>query len=201
MALGDNYITLQELKTRLGINDMVDDTRLNGAIAAASRGIDGVCNRQFNKAGAASARLYRVDHPNEVVVDDFHTSTGLVVEVDDGSGAYGTTWSSTDYQLEPLNGIVDGIPQAYERIAAVGELRFPTCLRRAAARVTADWGWAEVPGNVKEATFVLAEDIARLRDAPFGVGGYSEYGRIRARKNPHVMMLVDQYIRDQYTAA
>lgn len=200
MALGDTYITLAELKTRLGINDNVDDALLNGAIAAASRGVEGVCNRQFNKAGTATPRVFQVDHPHEVVVHDFHTVTGLVVAVDDGSGSYGTTWSSTEYQLEPLNGLMDGLPWPYEWITAVGSLRFP-CLRRAAVRVTADWGWASVPGDIKEATFVLAEDIAKLRDAPFGVGGYSEYGRIRARKNPHVMMLVDQYIRDQYTVA
>lgn len=200
MALGDAYITLQELKTRLGIGDTVDDALLTGAIAAASRGVEGVCNRQFNNAGSASARLYRPSHPGEVVVDDFHTDTGLVVAVDDGSGAYATTWSAADFQLEPLNGRMDGLAQPYEWITAVGAKVFP-CLRRASVQVTADWGWASVPSDIKEATFVLAEDIARLRDAPFGVGGYSEYGRIRARKNPHVMMLVDQYIRDQYTVA
>lgn len=200
MALGDPYITLAELKTRLGISDSVDDTLLTGATVAASRGIDGVCHRQFNKAGTATARVFHVDHPHEVVIHDFHTTTGLVVEVDDGSGTYGTTWDAADFQLEPLNGLKDTMPWPFEWITAVGSRTFP-CHRRPPVRVTADWGWASVPGDIKEATFVLAEDIARLRDAPFGVGGYSEYGRIRARKNPHVMMMIDDYIRDKYTAA
>jgi hypothetical protein len=200
MALGDTYITLAELKTRLGISDTVDDTLLTGATIAASRGIDGVTHRQFNKSGTATARVFEVDHPHEVVVHDFHTTTGLVVAVDDGSGSYATTWDAADYQVEPLNGLMDSKPWVYEWITAVGSRTFPR-LRRAAVRVTADWGWAAVPGDIKEATFVLAEDIAKLRDSPFGTGGYSEYGRIRARKNPHVMMMIDDYIRDKYTAA
>lgn len=200
MALGDPYITLQELKTRLGISDNVDDTLLTGATVAASRGVEGVCNRQFNKAGTATARVFEPDHPHEVVVHDFHTVTGLIVATDDGSGSFATTWSAADYQLEPLNGLVDGLPRPFEWITAVGSRTFPL-LRRAAVRVTADWGWASIPGDIKEATFVLAEDLAKLRDTPFGAGGYSEYGRIRARKNPHVMMLVDDYIRDKYTVA
>lgn len=198
MALGDTYISLAELKTRLGISDNVDDTLLTGAIGAASRGIDACCNRQFNDAGAASARVFYPDSRCQVEVDDFHTTTGLVVATDDGDdGAYETTWSSGDYQLEPLNGLVNGETRPWNKIVAVESKYFPTRSRRAPVQVTARWGWASVPVNVKEATYVLAEDIAKLRDAPFGVGGFSEYGRIRARKNPHVMMLIDQYIENR----
>lgn len=195
MALGDTYISLAELKTRLGVTDTNDDTLFTGAITAASRGIDGVCNRQFNDAGAASARVYYPDSRCQVTVEDFHTTTGLVVATDTGDdGTYETTWDATDYQLEPLNGIINGENVPWNRIVAVESRYFSTSSRRAPVQVTARWGWESVPGSIKEATYILAEDIAKLRDLPFGAGGFSEFGRMRARKNPHVMMLVDQYI-------
>lgn len=202
MALGDTYITLAELKTRLGIGDTNDDTLLTGAVAAASRGIDGVCNRQFNDAESAAARVYYPDSRCQVTVDDFHTTTGLVVATDAGDdGTYETTWASTDFQLEPLNGLVNGETRPWNRIAAVEARYFPTRSRRAPVQVTARWGWASIPASIKEATYILAEDIAKLRDAPFGVGGFSEFGRIKARQNPHVMMLIGQYIEDRILVA
>lgn len=203
MALGDSYATMDELKDRLGdINDTDDDIRLTAAVDAASRGIDTFCHRQFNKTTVATARVFYPDSRCRAEVDDFHTTSGLVVKTDEGDdGTYETTWSS-DYQLEPLNGIVDGeIGWPYSTIRAVGSRYYPSCSRRAPLEVTAQWGWDSVPVNIKEATLVLAEDIFKLASTPFGVGGFAEFGRIRARENPHVVMLARKYQRDPILVA
>lgn len=203
MALGDSYATLTQLKGRLGIGDAADDEGLSAALSVASRGIEFCCQRQFNDAGSASARLYYVDSPRCAKVDDFHTTTGLVIETSDsGDGTFETTWSaSTDYELHPLNGIQDGQSGwPYRQVRAVDRY-FPVSVKRAPLRVTARWGWASVPAPIKEACLILAEDIFKLKDSPFGAGGYGEYGRIRARENPNVWLRIGPYVRDAVLVA
>jgi hypothetical protein len=200
MALGDDYITLPELKGRLGIGDAVDDVTLSSAIKAASRGVDHFCRRQFNKTTTASARTYHPSHSRLAMVHDFHTTTDLVVATGD-DGAFDTTWSATDFQLEPLDGIVDGVEGfPFWKVRAVENQLFPMA-RRATVQITAQWGWDAVPSPVVEATFIVAQDIARLKDTPFGVGGFAEFGRIRARENPHASMQLMPYRRNAVRVA
>jgi len=197
MALGDDYITKEQLKERLGINDAVDAAVLSVAVSSATDGINTHCRRDFQKADAASARKFRATDAELVIVDDFHSTTGLILETDeDDDGVFETVWDATDFELEPLNGVVDGkTGWPYWRICAVGSRSFPTA-RRAGVRLTAPWGWADVPSNVVSAAYVIAEDVARLKDTAFGVGGYSEFGRIRARENPHAATFLQRYRRN-----
>jgi hypothetical protein len=203
MAVGDSYATLAELKSRLGITDSIDDTPLTAALSTASRGIEFCCHRQFNDSGAASARVYYASSPRRAKVDDFSTLTGLVIETDESSdGTFETTWSSsTDYEIHPLNGIVDGVTGwPYWELQAV-DRRFPAYAKRASLRVTARWGWAAVPAPVKEATLILAEDVFKLKDSPFGAGGYGEYGRIRAKENPNVWLRIAPFVHQAVLVA
>ena len=123
MALGDSYATLLQLKTRLSISagDSGDDPSLTNALSSASRAIEGYCGRQFNDAGAATARVYYPDSLTTVLVDDFSTTNGLIVGLDySNAGTYSTILASTNYQLEPLNGVVDGTPGwPFYRIRAI----------------------------------------------------------------------------------
>jgi hypothetical protein len=191
------YITLTDIKGQLDVDDAIDDVRLARAVRTACRSIDKVCGRVFYAEDTATARTFEAATVTRVKVDDFYTTSGLIVGTDaDDDGVYETTWAASDYQLRPLNGVVDGEPGwPYYVIRAVSLNRFP-CGRRASIQVTAKWGWAAVPDSVVEAAFVLAEDIYKLRDTPFGVGGFGDFGRIRAKQNPHVMMLISPYIKD-----
>ena len=201
MALGDSYATLAALKTRLKILDNNDDARLQSSLDAATDEIEGVTGRQFNDAVTPSARVYYPDSPTLVRVDDFSTITGLVVAVDySNTGNYSGTIAASNYQVEPLNGIVDG--QAgwpFDRIRAInqylplwyGSIGAP----RASVQVTARWGWAAVPASVFEACLILADETFKMVDAPFGVAGFSQYGPVRVRENPKVMALLNGFIR------
>lgn len=202
MALGDSYATLAELRGRVGITDAAfttEDTRLTAALATASRGIEKLCGRQFNVASSATERLFYPDSDYCTDVDDISTTTSLVIKTDAGNdGTYETTWTTADYQLEPLNGVVDGESGwPYYRIRAVGSAWFPcvNATERAPLSVTAIWGWAAVPTPVKEGALILAEEIYRLKEMPFGVGGYGQFGIIRARANPMVMARIGPYVR------
>lgn len=202
MALGDPYATTAELKIRLGVDDEDDDTKLESALRTASAGINGFTGRQFNNTAVATARRYRLDTPTRVVVDDFHTTTDLMVATDEGdTGIFGTIWAATDYDIEPLNGVVDGEPGwPYWKIRAVNSRWFP-CGRRPTVQVTARWGWAAVPEDVHEACLVSAVEIFKLKDAPFGVGGYTDFGIMRVRDNPFVARMLARYQTNVFLVA
>jgi hypothetical protein len=52
------------------------------------------------------------------------------------------------------------------------------------------WGWAAIPPEVVEATAILAKDLAHVRTNRFGTAGFGEFGVIRVRDNPHVILLL-----------
>jgi hypothetical protein len=199
--LGDPYATLAELKAYASVQKNTHDDLLGDALSAASRGIELVCHRQFNTDAAATARVYRPLHGRIVEVDDFHTTTGLVVATDGaGDGTYDTAWTSADFQLEPLNGVVGGQPGwPFSMVRAVNSLLFPTA-GRASVQVTAAWGWPAVPTPVKQACLIVAEELFKLKDAPFGVAGMDTYGTVRVRENPMVMRKLAPYVLDPVLA-
>lgn len=197
MALGDSYASLPELKDRLGITDTVDDDRAKDALASASREIESACGRQFNQTTSATARIFYPHDSSWATVDDFHTLTGLVIATDQGDdGTYETTWVAADYQLEPLNGVVGGEQGwPYFKIRAMTSRWFPTGSQRAPLQVTAQWGWAAVPAPVRQACLILAAETLKLKDAPFGVAGFGEFGAVRVRDNPMVAKKLAPYVR------
>jgi hypothetical protein len=193
------YATLAELRGRVGMGESattVEDVRLSNALEAASRGIDGVCSRSFGLAPTATPRVYYPETYWLAKVDDFVSVTEIAT--DSGDGTYATVWAAADYQLEPLNGVVDGESGwPFWTIRAI--LRSFPCvgrMTRAPLRVTARWGWQAVPENVHEGCLILATEIYSLKDLPFGVGGYGQFGIIKARQNPMVMARVGKYVRD-----
>lgn len=208
MAIGDPYATITELKARLGgIAGAGEDAALTNALAISSRGVELFCGRQFNKVTVASARTYdlgsrvqgpAVISPELAFVDDFHTVTDLVIKTDeDDDGVFETTWTSSDYQVEPLNGVVAGVPGwPFWKIRAVGTLRFPVTTSRAPLQQTAQWGWASVLQAAKEASLLVGEDIYKLKDAPWGVAGSGEWGLLRVRQNPMASAMLADYRRD-----
>lgn len=197
MALGQDYITLQGLKDRLDIHttDTLDDAVLQDAISAATHSINAECGRDFQQADEPTARRY-APTGDVVITHDIATIDGLAIGVDDDAdGIAERDLDAGVYDLEPADGIVGGLAGwPYWRIRLVNGGRWPSGRRRR-IQVTARWGWPAVPAPITQAAYILAEDLAKLRDAPFGVGGFGEFGRIRARENPHVAMLIRPYRR------
>lgn len=193
MAIGDSYAELSDLKDRLNVTDTTFDTQLTSVLAAVSRAIEAFCHRQFNTDNVATARTYYPVNAGMVHVDDFHVDTGLVVETDDNDdGTFETTWDSSDYQLEPLNRLRHGETWPWWRIKAVKSRDFPI-KRRATVSVTAQWGWSSVPESVREACLIMASETFKLKDAPFGVAGFGDFGVVRVRDNPKAASLLVPY--------
>lgn len=196
MALGDPYATLDDLKTYLSMQeDDRFDTSLTQALESVSEEIEQYCNRQFNKVTVASARIFEVDNFRHVIVDDFWTTTDLAIEYDAGhTGSY-VTLSATDYELYPLNGVVDGQPGwPYNKIAPVPTGSAFSPLRGGRLRVTAQWGWTAVPAPVKQACLIMAGATFQIKDAPFGVAGSDQWGSIRVKDNQMAATKLNRYV-------
>lgn len=200
MALGDPYITSAQLKDYLDIpsGDTEDDDRVAAVLAGSTKMIEDYCKRQFNDAGSATAREFLVESRHKAIVDDFSTTTGLVVEVGTKSSGYSTTWTlDTDFFVGPVNQTrnetTDG---AYWRIEAMSGTYFPKRFyREPNLRVTARWGWAAAPDNVVQAQYILASRLFRRKDSPDGVIGGFEGNPIRVgyMMDPDVERLLKRY--------
>lgn len=187
------YASMSELKSYLGVTDTTQDALLQDSLVTASRWIEHHCSRRFYPDLTATARTFHPDYTYRAVVDDFWTSTGLIVKTDEGDdGTFETTWTTADYSLEPSNGIIDGEPGwPFYRIVAVN--RTFRCGRRPSLQVTAKWGWSQTPGPVKQACAYLAEENYKLKGSPFGVASFDQFGPIRMRENPRVLNMLAPY--------
>jgi hypothetical protein len=206
MAITNGYCTLAELKPELRIPvllDTEDDTRLEVAIAAASRQIDAHCGRFFwREAGTHTREFYANDH-RRCEVNDISTVTGLVVQVDDDDdGVFETTLTiSTDFILRPLNA-ADHVPVwPYDEIVLVDAINgnFPMSQSgRPGVRVTARFGWPAIPDDVKKACLVQSAMLFKSADAVFGVTEFANAGaalRVGRTINPIAAALLEPYCK------
>jgi hypothetical protein len=198
MAITNGYVSLSEVKAALRINDTQDDDLLELSIEAASREIDGYCERVFYNAGTAT-RLYIPTDNFTVEIDDLITLTQL--RTSSTGESFDTTWNlSKDVQLEPLNGVAGGLTQPYTRIRAIGNYLFPIWDPRnvnaheATVQVTGVYGWVNTPKAIKQATLLLSLRQFKRYDSPLGVAGFGDIGVVRVgRFDPDVESLVAPY--------
>ena len=204
MAIINGYATRNEVKAalRIGTADTVDDVLIDNCIGAASRLIDGYCNRQFWAAASATPRVFQANTEYVCDVDDFYTTTGFVLKTSSfADGNFDTTWASTDVQLEPLNGVLDGLTWSYDKLRAIGNYLFPTVNanygEQALVQVTASWGWASVPEPIMQACIIQSSRIFKRYDSPLGVAGFGDLGAIRVSRflDPDMAQLVEPYRR------
>ena len=204
MAIINGYATRNEVKAalRIGTADTVDDVLIDNCIGAASRLIDGYCNRQFWAAASATPRVFQANTEYVCDVDDFYTTTGFILKTSSfADGNFDTTWASTDVQLEPLNGVLDGLTWSYDKLRAIGNYLFPTVNanygEQALVQVTASWGWASVPEPIMQACIIQSSRIFKRYDSPLGVAGFGDLGAIRVSRflDPDMAQLVEPYRR------
>lgn len=191
MAITNGYSTLAQLKASLRITDAVDDALLELAIEAASREIDSATERQFFPTNAT--RIYTPRDSYVVEVDDLTTLTTLKTS-SAADGTFDITWTASDYQLEPLNGLTGGITVPYTQIRAVGDYTFPIEGGEATVQVVGSFGFATAPTAIKQATVLLASRIFKRNDSPLGVAGFGDLGVVRvSRLDPDVDAMIAPY--------
>lgn len=193
-----DYCTVSELKSALRITDSVDDTLLTNAVTAASRFIDGYCQRDFTAASGTATKDYIPSGMLERLPIDDCTAIVSVKIDDDLDGSFGTTLvSGTDYQAEPVNSEVSGLTWPYTSLVPLEDGYWPIEWGRATVRVEATYGWSAVPSVVNQAAIMQASRIFTRYDSPLGVAGFGEMGAMRVSRfmDPDVQMLLNPYRR------
>lgn len=201
------YASTAQIKAALRIQDTVDDGLINLAGSAASAMIDTYCQRSFGQT--FGTRVYAPDNSFVCQIDDLVAGSAVTINLSTNlDGVYATTMGTADYQLEPLNGIMDGAAWPATRIRAVGSyllgigdwnFYFLETPAKASVQVIGTFGWPEVPAAVTQAAVLQASRIYKRTDSPLGVAGFGDMGAIRVSRglDPDVAMLLAPYIRER----
>jgi hypothetical protein len=201
MAVVNGYCTVDQVRAELSDDGgQLPDALLEKAVNAASRAIDQWTGRRFWQDAEPVARRYRPTSRYVAEVDDISTTTGLVVETDSALDAsWSTAWTvEDDFELGPANADAGGGAYAWWELAAVGSNRFlvSSVSARHTLRVTARWGWSEVPVQVTEATILRAIALFKRKETPFGVADFGEFGPVRiGRQDADVIDLLRPFQR------
>jgi hypothetical protein len=195
MAISNGYASLADLKAALRLQDSIDDSLLELAIEGASREIDGYCERVFYSTSAT--RVYAPTNIYTVTTDDIISVTTLKSSSD--GVTYDITWQTSDYQLEPLNGVAGGLVTPFTRIRATGNYLMPTFSvgtfyeNEALLQVVGVFGWSAIPAAIRQATVILAMRLFKRLDSPMGVIS-NDLGSMRVgRVDPDVEALLSPF--------
>jgi len=199
MPITNGYCTLLEFKYRFyptDSDDLLDDRVIESVITAVSREIDEYCHRRFWKNTANEVRYFTAAWGNLLLCDDIVSITGVATD-DDGDRTYSNSLAATDYDLEPYNAALDGIPYNRMRIAPNSSQAFLTSQR--GNKLTGIFGWNAVPSQVNEACLIQSIRLFKRKDAPFGVMGTGEMGQVvtLTSLDPDVKMLLEPFVKNK----
>jgi len=195
------YATEQDFRSYIKDDTSLDAAMIGACLLSASRSVEGFCGRHFYQH--VDTQYFSPDENNWWILPlddmDLATTDGLTVTSEYGSaGNYPTAWTlDTDFICEPVNQSMNGIEGwPFTHLRALGGKIWPPRAAdfwRDTVKVVGTWGWPTVPDAVKQATLILAVDLYKLSDAPFGVAGYGAYGAVRVRDNPKAAVLLQPY--------
>lgn len=201
-----DYVQLNDLKAHLRIPtaNTDDDAELGMVITAASRAIDSTCNRKFGLAPSVALRIYTwggelMDGRPALPVDDFQTSTGLIVAADYALDfTYSTTLTlGTDFDLYPWNAAGDVQPWTH-LVMRAGQTNDKFPVEATGVKVTAQYGWTAIPSLVEVACLIQSSRWFMRRDSWAGVAGSPEVGsevRLLANLDPDVQAALQPMVR------
>lgn len=196
--MAGEYADLAALREPLRLDpaDTSQDSMLTRALSAASRGIDRTTGRRFWLDTGPVARVYNPrgrtvcdDDGETLLTDDIGSLTGLVVE----TGSAGTWTATADFEPVPDNALLDGRPvTGLLRDSGTWGLSYGA---RSRVRVTARFGWPQIPDDIEQATLIQASRLYKRKDSPEGVMGSAEWGVVRlSRRDPDVWALIEPFV-------
>lgn len=166
-ALTSAYFTIEDLRLRLGIAQVLDGDvpLLVAAGNAACRQVDGHCGRRFTTDTSATARIFAGTCSTMRLIDDCWDDSGVTVETSSDRTSW-TTLAADRWFLGPADAEVYDIEDwPYWNISATSGIPFGDPW----VRVTAKWGWAAVPEAVREAALIQAVKLYLRKNSGSGV--------------------------------
>lgn len=204
MTVTTTYVSADQLKSSRSLTGNFQDEDVTAALAATSRAIDKICHRRFwLDADNTSVRYYTADQRDWLEIDDLVNLNTVAVDLD-GSLTYATPWTAnTNFFLEPLNAAADGEPWTSLRVNPNGGSWLP-CYRWnqiRGVRVTGQFGWAEVPDAIVQATTIIAGRVLQAARTPSGVMVIGDQAMRIARMDSNIMALLQGYTRHKIAVA
>lgn len=197
------YVGAEEMNSRLGITDAADAYEMQTAIFASAGWINEYTGQHFNRI--TETRTF-VPHDIWLLnVDPVVSVTSLKIDRD-GDGVFEETWTQgTDYQLRlgPRRYNVNqlGQPRPYKQVQVLQSGRlFPFLLPygyQNKIQMIGTWGWPAVPWQVSEANRILAAQVFKEKDAPFGIAGFGDLGVVRISSSPTLVAMLERFINPQ----
>lgn len=196
MSITNGYCSLADIKSSLRIEDSVDDAMLELAVETASRQIDDHCERVFYSV--TNTRYFMPRDSYVCEIDDISVITSVKTS-SAADNVFDTQWETTDYQLEPLNGIAGGVQSPITHLIAIEDYLFPVNGREATVQVIGQFGWTQVPTAIKYATILLGARLFKRMDSPLGVAGIGDIGVIRvSRIDPDIDALIAPFKKPRF---
>ena len=201
------YCGLEELKSRLSIaaTDTASDYEMILSIQTVTDWITSYCGQHFYQV--TEVRTFVPYDLYQIPVDPLVSVSSLDLDYS-GSGVYDTHWvQNVNFQLLRDTGMYNinarGIPRPYTQVQVIGANSggplsfFPyiwAFTPQNRVQITGTWGWPVVPPNVAQAALILAADLFKSKDAPWGVAGVGDLGLVKVQSNPWVVELLRSYV-------
>ena len=169
---GSEYVTLEEVKAELAIENDEKDFILYSHIQRASDFIERYCERSFTSEAAVTK--YFDGDTSPLFIDDLVTPTTIKLD-EDGDGTYETTLLPADYLLEPYN----ETPKRRLVLAPQSSVGgFAAGIKRG-VEIVGTWGFSAVPEVVTQCTLIQTCRWYKRRDTGYAVViGSAETGEI-----------------------
>jgi hypothetical protein len=200
------YCGLEEFKSRNSIlpTSVADDYEISMAIQAASGWINRYCGTHFFQV--IEARTYPITNLYFLPIDQIVPGSITSFKLDnDGDGIFETTWvEGTNFQVyregETYNQNYAGINRPFDYVKAIlspppgsGGQFFPFVWPFShddRVQITGTWGWQQIPEEVTQACLIMATQLFREKDSPWGTVGTGDMGVIRTSQSPYLIELL-----------
>ena len=205
------YCGLDEFKSRNSqlITNTADDYEISMAIQTASGWINRYCGTHFFQV--AEARTYPVTDTYCLPIDQIVPGSITAFQLDyDGDGVFETNWTEgQNYQVmregETYNQNYAGIYRPFDFVRVIlggpvtvaGGQFFPFVwpfTHNDRVKITGTWGWQQVPPEVTQACLIMATQLFKEKDSPWGVAGVGDMGLIRTSQSPFLIELLRPFI-------
>ena len=184
------YCSLSDLKAYMSISDSASDAPLQRTLDAASRWIDQHTGRVFSLDATDTTRLFYPGRDGMLTVPDLVSIASIKTDTT-GNRTYGTTLTTSDYQVMPL----DGPPYQSIRIWPQSSDSFAYDRQ---VQIIGKFGYTvggAAPAEVQQANLILATRLFKRAEAPFGILQTIDLGQFTriSKEDPDVISLLAPY--------
>jgi hypothetical protein len=172
------YATVEQLRRRLSINDTASDAVFAEVLNSASRAIEQATGLFFY---LTPKTITMETESNRQLFMPYPLNSLTTLETSTDRVSW-QLWPSSDYYTVPEE-------PPFWAVRAISK-RFP---HPGFARINGVFGYDHVPGDITEATLILAARFYKRTEAPLGIAGLAQTGVLRLADDPDVAELIAPY--------